>query len=63
MAMGIRRMLSVSILALERGITVVGVLVPRTARNRENRRNLADATVVVAYCRHTKSNERYETFH
>ena len=38
-------------------LAVVGVLVPRTALgNRENRRNVADAAVV-AYCRHTNSNE------
>jgi hypothetical protein len=39
-------------------LAVVGVLVPRTALG--NRRNVADADVI-AYCRHTKSNERYET--
>ena len=45
-------------------LAAVGVLVPRTALgNHENRRNVEDAAVVAAYCQHTKSDERYETFH
>ena len=43
-------------------LAVVGVLVSSALGNRENRRNhIADAAVV-AYCWHTKSNEKHETF-
>ena len=46
----------------ERGISGCWRARAKNLGNRENRRNVADAAVVVAYCRHTKSYEDMRLF-